>query len=201
MTEETASRSRMLALREERRAMQEGYVFLDEKCLVLAGAMLRELREQEQICQALAPLERQAAQSLRRALSRHGLQGLQCYPPGDLPGSMIEVQRRSLLGIALEEASLQGEPPVCEQPVYDSPEARSCRAAHVALIRSLVALAARAANIERLYREYRRTMRRAHAIQDVLLPEVSRAASGMEAYLEEQEREEALWARRGFRRG
>ena len=37
----TPTRSVVLDLKDERRAMHEGYVFLDEKCLLLAGEMLR----------------------------------------------------------------------------------------------------------------------------------------------------------------
>ncbi len=43
MTDITPTRGIALELNDERRAMHEGYVFLDEKCLLLAGEMLREL--------------------------------------------------------------------------------------------------------------------------------------------------------------
>ena len=39
----TPTRSAALDLRDERRGMQEGYGFLDEKCLLLAGAILMAL--------------------------------------------------------------------------------------------------------------------------------------------------------------
>ena len=40
----TPTRSAALDLKDERRAMQEGYTFLDEKCLVLAAEMLGRAR-------------------------------------------------------------------------------------------------------------------------------------------------------------
>ena len=39
----TPTRAVALELQDEQRAMHEGYVFLDEKCLLLAGEILREL--------------------------------------------------------------------------------------------------------------------------------------------------------------
>ena len=198
MNEVTPSRSNLLALKEERRVMQEGYVFLDEKCLLLAAAILRELHAYDSLCARLRAVQAEASAALRGAFRRHGVQGLQCYPAGEWPASAVAITQRSLLGVVLQEASLQGAPDEGGVPMHDSPEARSCRSVHQQLARGLVELAAHAGNLERLYREYRRTMRRAHALQDVLLPEVGRSASEMDSFLEEQERDEALWARRGI---
>ena len=196
MNDVTTSRSNLLALRDERRAMQDGYVFLDEKCLLLAGAMLHELRQYEALLVEVRRLQEISRGALRQALMRHGLQGLQCYPPLAQPG--LSIKHRSLLGIPLQEGVLvSGEGPK-SRPVYLSPEAEGCRAAHGMLLERLAELAALSGNLERLYREYRRTMRRAHAIQDVLLPEVSSVAAVMETTLDEQEREEMQWARRGL---
>ena len=80
MSDLTATRSTAIALADERQAMREGYVFLDKKCLLLAGAMLRELRRFDEAKRRLAALQSQAAAALAAALRRHGLQGLQCYP-------------------------------------------------------------------------------------------------------------------------
>ena len=199
MNEVTPSRSNLLALKEERRVMQEGYVFLDEKCLLLAAAILRELRAYDELCVRLRAVQDAAGAALHAAFKRHGVQGLQCYPAGEWAPSAVALTQRSLLGVALQEATLDGAPDGTAVPMHDSPEARACRSIHEDLARGLVELAAHAGNLERLYREYRRTMRRAHALQDVLLPEVGRSASEMDSFLEEQERDEALWARRGIR--
>ena len=196
MSELTPSRSAVIALREERKAMQEGYVLLDEKCLLLAGAMLRELRTYETLLAELRALQEEAPAALRDAVTRHGLQGLQCYPALILPGDAVRIRRRALLGIALQDAALEGAPAAVAPPVDPSPEAEICRALHVKMLEKLVALAAHSGNLERLYREYRRTARRARALQDVLLPEVSGMVREFEARLEELEQDEASWARR-----
>jgi len=80
--------------------------------------------------------------------------------------------------------------------VNASPEVRDCRAAFAALLAAAVALAAVSGNLERLSREYRRSVRRARALQDVLLPELGRSIHGIETRLEELEQEEAVLMRR-----
>jgi V/A-type H+-transporting ATPase subunit D len=52
-------------------------------------------------------------------------------------------------------------------------------------------------NLERLQLEYRRAVRRARALQDVLLPELDRSIGEIEARLEELEQEDAIWMRAG----
>ena len=196
MSEITPSRSAVIALREERKAMQEGYVLLDEKCLLLAAAMLRELRAYETLLAELRALQEEAGTALRNAVTRHGLQGLQCYPALVIPENAIGIHRRKLLSVALQDAALEGAPAAVALPVDPSREAETCRAAHVKVLEKLVTLAAHSGNLERLYREYRRTARRARALQDVLLPEVNGTVREFEARLEELEQDEASWARR-----
>ena len=45
MSDANPTRSAVIEMKDERRAMHEGYVFLDEKCLLLAGEILRELEQ------------------------------------------------------------------------------------------------------------------------------------------------------------
>ena len=54
------------------------------------------------------------------------------------------------------------------------------------------ALAAVSGNLERLSFEYRRSVRRARALQDVMLPELDRSIGDIESRLEELEQEDAV---------
>ena len=65
MSDLTPTRSVVLELKDERRAMHEGYVFLDEKCLLLAGAILRELARYGELRHALETAHEGAATALR----------------------------------------------------------------------------------------------------------------------------------------
>jgi V/A-type H+-transporting ATPase subunit D len=195
VSELTPTRSAVIALSEERRAMHDSYVFLDEKCLLLAQAMLRELRAYERLSAALEEALGEAANALRGALARHGLDGLQRYPAADPGGASLAVTRRPLMGVQLQEAALgaAGDPSL--EPVNPSPEAEACRTAHAKATSLAAQLAALSGNLERLHREYRRTVRRVRALQDVLLPEIDRGIYEIETGLEELERDEAVWLR------
>ena len=195
MSDLTATRSVAIALAEERQAMQEGYVFLDEKCLLLAGAMLRELRRYDEASAKLRLLQSQAATALAAALRHHGLQGLQCYPASPQEAIALEVQQRLLLNVPLLDASARREPVATPEPAYVSPEAEDCRAAFSVLAQQLMVMAAMSGNLMRLYREYRRSVRRVRALQDVLLPELDGDMKEVETQLEELERDELLGAR------
>ena len=174
MSEFTPTRSAVIGLKEERRAMQEGYVFLDEKCLLLAAAMLRELRRYEQAGIALKALLAEAGTTLAASVRRHGLQELQCCTaPGSAPVS-LQTRQHSLMGVALVDATATRETLEVTEPVYPSPEVGACRDAFAALTAHLAQVAAIAGNLERLHREYRKSVRRVRALQDVLLPELDR---------------------------
>lgn len=194
MSEATPTRSAVRELGEERRAMREGYAFLDEKCLLLAAEILREIKRYEALMADFRPAQRAAEQALRAAVARHGLQELECQPAGRLEAAALGRTRHGLMGVVLQSAELSG-PLLAEEAVSASPEAASCRETHDAIVRLAVRLAAVCGNLERLRREYRRTVRRARALHDVLLPETERTLHDLEARLEELEQEEAVWVR------
>jgi V/A-type H+-transporting ATPase subunit D len=195
VSEVTPTRSTVIALAEERHAMQDSYVFLDEKCLLLAQAMMKELRSYQRLSAELRAASVEAAAALQGALARHGLEGLQCYPATDSAGSAPAVKRRRLMGVVLQEAALDLAGKSRLEPVNPSPEAEACRVGYARVTRLAAGLAAITGNLERLYREYRRSVRRVRALQDVLLPEVDRTIYEIETSLEELEREEAVWLR------
>ena len=134
--------------------------------------------------------------ALRAALARHGLEGLQVQPPAGQADSTLRRDGRSLMGVRLQEASWCAADEPAAPAVHPSPEARACRAAFAALLAAAAPLAAVTGNLERLSQEYRRSVRRARALQDVLLPELARSIHGIELRLEELEQEEAVMMRR-----
>jgi V/A-type H+-transporting ATPase subunit D len=197
MSDVSPTRSAVLELQDERRAMHEGYVFLDEKCLLLAGEMLRQLEAHDALRRRLQALHEQATAALAAAVARHGLHGLQVYPPTDLGAASVPVRARALMGVRLQEASLDaGEAPAADA-VDRSPEAEACRRAYAALLAAAAELAAVTGNLERLSLEYRRSVRRARALQDVMLPDLDQTIADIDGRLEEAEREDAIWMRQG----
>jgi V/A-type H+-transporting ATPase subunit D len=190
------TRSAILELKDERNAMQEGYDFLDEKCMLLAGEMLRELALYDSLQRAFRACYAEAVAALRSAIGRHGLQGLQIHPGADLSEANMRTASRLLMGVRLQEAELRtGDISLAMAP-NPSPEATSCRRAFLEVLTRAAAPAAVSGNLERLYLEYRRATRRARALQDVLLPELEQTLAEIEARVDELEQEDALGMRR-----
>jgi V/A-type H+-transporting ATPase subunit D len=199
----TPTRSAALELKDERRAMQEGYAFLDEKCLVLAAGMLAELERYTEAARSFGAAGAAAATALAAAVTRHGFDAVEVLPPGpDEPGTLA-VSRRTLMGVPLVEARWQPAAAAAAGSAaggsaagsVSSPEAAAAAAAFAALVAQGATLGALAGNLERLSREYRKSMRRARALSDVLLPELDRTVADIETRLEELEQEDAILLR------
>ena len=180
--------------------MHEGYVFLDEKCLLLAGEILRQLALHAQLQRAADAAQQAALVALQAAVARHGLQGLQVYPAASLDDGPLMLQSSSLMGVRLQQGRWPAAAGAAAPAVDASPEAEACRQAFAAVLAASTPLAAVAGNLERLSAEYRRSVRRARALQDVMLPELDRALVDIEGRLEELEQEDAVWMRQGAQR-
>ena len=197
MADVAPSRSAILELRDERQAMVEGHAFLDEKCLAIAAEIVRELARYLALEAELLGASRGAARALQAAIGRHGLAELQLYPVQSDGPRHLEVSTRPVMGVKIAEATLAGErsPPL--PPDWGSPEAGACAAAFAGLLALAPQVGAAAANLERLSEEYRRSIRRARALDDVLIPEAARELAAMETGLEDLEREDAIAMRLG----
>lgn len=198
MSDVSPTRSAVIELKDERRAMHEGHIFLDEKCLLLAGEILRELERYDQQQRNFLALNKVALAALQAAVARHGLQGLQVYPPAGLASAELHIATRSLMGVRLQQAQWMAGAAGGSGSVQPSPEARACQLAFAEVLARATELAAMSGNLERLSREYQRAVRRARALQDVMLPELDRSITDIEGRLEELEQEDAIWMRQGI---
>ncbi len=198
LADRSPTRAALLELGEEQRVVAEAYEFLDEKRLLLAAELLRQLDLYETLLGEIETLGRSARQQLVAAVQRHGLQELSVYPAAPLEGARIDMQQRNVMGVTLVEARLVkpesgGRAPwTASQP---SPEAEHCRAAFASLLPQLTILAGISGNLHRLLVEYRRTERRARALENVILPEIGQALAQMSSYLEEMDLEDAIRVR------
>lgn len=190
------TRSTLLELREERQIMQEGYRFLDEKRLLLAAEILRQLGRYEEHMAQFRALQQQATETLRAAVGRHGLEALSLYPSAP-PAGPAEPRRYSFLGVPLLESADDADPPLPETvPAEDpSPQARRCAEVFHRLLLRARDLALLSGNLHRLIDDYRRTERRARALEDVLLPETQAAIRDLEERLDDLDQEEAIRVR------
>ncbi len=190
-----ATRSAYLEFREERNGMQEGYRFLDEQRLILAGELLRELAACDTLQLTFDALYHKAVAALKSVLRGHGLEELALYPALQADKTRIESTSQQVLGIDLVQARLLMDGVRTPLGVRPSMEVEHCRGLFTQVVEHGVELAARQANLQRLWNTYSHVSRRARALEDMLLPEVERKLRDIDASLEEQDREEAIRVR------
>lgn len=200
MAEIIPTRGAALALAEEKRFIETGYEFLDEKRMLLAATLLEELAAWRAARAAYDAAMAAAVAALKAALARHGFEALARYPAGAGQGEGMDFASRNFLGLGLLEPPDAAWHPPAPQAALDASEAaEACRAAFAALVPHAMRVAARAANIRRLIREYRATERRARALENVILPETAASLAAITEYLDESDQEEALRIRNARR--
>jgi V/A-type H+-transporting ATPase subunit D len=195
--QQAPTRSAILELRAERVVVSEAYDFLDEKRLLLAAELLRQLEDHDRLQHDFEALRQQAVTALVRAVSRHGLQGLELYPAADIGEARFSTVISNFMGVLLADTGLQlrdGDSGAA--PANPSPEARACQALFRELLMRASELAGVSGNLHRLLTEYRLTERRARALENVILPEIEQTLKVMTTHLEELEFEDAVRVRR-----
>jgi V/A-type H+-transporting ATPase subunit D len=197
-----ATRVALLELRDERRLVQEGYELLDEKRVMLAAEILRQLRMHTALQIQLRDHELSARTTFTAAVATHGFDDVTVARPRALDCALLRQDRRSFLGIVLTEARLDVPAPVPGSVVLPpTPELRACATAFRQVAMDYVALAACAGNLRRLIREYVRTERRARALENILLPEIDSSLRFVEEQLDAVDQEEAVRVRNAGRAG
>jgi V/A-type H+-transporting ATPase subunit D len=195
-----ATRVALLELRDERRLVQEGYELLDEKRVMLATEILRQLREHNALQRQVREHEAAARAAFCAAVEAHGFDDLTVAPPWPLDAALLRRDRRRFLGLGLVEAHLDiPEGAGTAQLPQATPELRACARAFRQVTIDHAALAARAGNLRRLIREYVRTERRARALENVLLPEIDTSLRFVEDQLDAVDQEEAVRVRNAAR--
>jgi len=185
------SQSLLMQLRDERGIIFEAYEFLDEKRMLLAAELLRQLEIFEELKRAYMALQEQAKMSLNSALGKHGLHGLQVYPAYDFHDREMAISKRHFMGVGLLETHLlPAASTVSVTPSMPSAEADHCRELFLELLESGTLLAGISGNMQRLSKEYQRTERRARALENVVIPELEQDLRKMTGQLEEQDQEE-----------
>jgi V/A-type H+-transporting ATPase subunit D len=186
------TRVAFLELQDERRLVKEGYELLDEKRILLASQIRRQLQRLRQLSDESRKLEEAAIEALRAALRLHGLDELSVYPPLSLADDRLEIRNGPrLFGLQLIEARLEESPPKdAERAANPTPGARDLAFTYRELLKILIERLSYEINLRRLVREYVRTERRARAIENVLLPEIEAGLKIVGEQLESADLEE-----------
>ena len=190
------TRAAVLELKSEHVVVGEAYDFLDEKRLLLAAELLRQLAEYDRLLQELEALRQQAVGALVHAVSQHGLQGLSVYPATAIETGLFETTTRNFMGVVLADTHLQlPEDSSAVAAACPSSEARACQVVFRKLLGVSSQMAGLSGNLYRLLVEYRLTERRARALENVILPEIEQMLNVMTTHLEELEFEDAVRVR------
>lgn len=193
MSDLIPTRGTALALAEEKNLIETGFGFLDEKRILLATNLLRELKEWQQVLNEYRIESESAANALKSAVWRHGLEGIQLYPAPRLDAGTIAMRVTNYLGVKLaSEPDLNWPVEPVIGAVDSSAQAEDCRQAFAKLVSLAARIAVKQSNIARLIKEYRATERRARALENVLLPEATAALRKITDYLDEADQEEAI---------
>lgn len=197
MAEQMLSRAALLQLRRDHAVIDQGYRFLDEKRIALAQELMRGLAEHSRRLAEFSAANARARAAMAAALERHGLEGLQVYPPTSPDAWSLRRVERTFLGLRLSgEVELARERvSAAAQSSVPSAAAERCADVFAELCRLAAPLAALQSNLRRLAEDFRRTQRRVRALENVILPEVRADERHMEALLEELEQEELVRAR------
>lgn len=210
MQNKPVSRAGLLELRNERRVVEDGHRFLDEKRALLAHAVLERLAAFETGLGTFGDNERRAHDALEAAVGAEGLEALQLRAPAASMERRLSRRTTSFLGIAVvEDASLQEDAAARDkadasrapQDMPPSSEVEACARRFADLIPEALPLATELGNLLRLMREFQRTQRRVRALEKVVLPELRSDERRMEEALEEVEQEDALRVRLSRGRG
>jgi V/A-type H+-transporting ATPase subunit D len=194
----TPTRAAVLELKQEQTVVNEAYIFLDEKRLLLASELLRQLRDYQQLNKNIEILHTQAKAAMQSAVMFHGLDGLQVYPAASLEASVFKHSTRNFMGVTLVETmvetGLSAEDFKETGTTASNPSgiAEYCRKLFCEIIESSAVLAGISGNLYRLLREYRLTERRARALENVILPEIEQNLREMSLHLEELDLEDAV---------
>jgi V/A-type H+-transporting ATPase subunit D len=195
-----ATRVAFLELQDERRLVREGYELLDEKRMLLATEIMRQLRRHRELQEQLDALARGAREALDAAVDACGFDDLTVQPKRSLDGHALRADEGQFLGITLLAVSLEEPGPGSEPPALQPfPEVRAGADAFQRLLAGHAAAAACAGNLRRLAREYARTERRARALENVVLPEIDVSLRYIEEQLDALDQEEALRVRNAAR--
>jgi len=194
--QQSASRGQLQELRDEQKVVREGFEFLEQKRMLIAAEIMRELRRHQALYQAFSASHADAITALGRAIGFHGLEGVQVYPPRPFADGSLSFAERRFLDLRLIDAETQGAAVDRSRPAeLPSIEAELCAEAFRMLIDGAARMAAIATSIARLLEDYRKTERRARALENVILPEIDDTVKDFEDQLEAMDQEDAIRVR------
>lgn len=199
---QSASRARLLDLREERAGAQRGRDVLEQKLELLRRALHRRTSLRDERRTALAAALSTARAALWETQVELGRATLESAALAQPPWGSLELAHASLAGVELPHlvARFQAFRPHWGVGGTAASLDRA-GASFAAALPALVAAAEEEAAVANLRRGLGKTARRLNALEKAILPELDRQIRAVAAALEEDERDESLRRERWMKGG
>jgi V/A-type H+-transporting ATPase subunit D len=178
----------------------KGARLLRGKREVLAGEFFRLMREVVEGRERLDAALLAAGRALVVARAREGRAGIESLAAAGAREVPVEVTHRRVWGLPLPriEAPRLSRGPAARggSPAGTSSSVLDAARRHEEALEVLLAIASRELHLRRLGEEIRDTSRRINALEQLLVPRLSREAARVEAVLDERSREDAVRLKR-----
>jgi V/A-type H+/Na+-transporting ATPase subunit D len=192
------SRVALLELKDERRLVEEGFELLDEKRVLIAARIRRELERHRRLAREFEARHGRIRARFASAIASHGLDELDCMPGASCETSRLELVPDRFLDIELLEVDVAAGAFALEhEPLVPAPLVHDLAHLEHQAIECAARLAASEVSLRRLLHEYVRTERRARALENILMPEIRGTQRFVEEQLDGLDQEEAVRVRRG----
>lgn len=200
MSRAPATRMGLLEVRARLGLAGKGARLLRGKREVLAGEFFRLMREVVEGRERLDAALLAAGRALVVARAREGRAGIESLAAAGAREVPVEVTHRRVWGLPVPriEAPRLSRGPAARggSPAGTSSSALDAARRHEEALEVLLAIASRELHLRRLGEEIRDTSRRINALEQLLVPRLSREAARVEAVLDERSREDAVRLKR-----
>jgi V/A-type H+/Na+-transporting ATPase subunit D len=180
------TRSELLRTKKRIKLAKKGHELLKRKqdsLIIEFFKLLKEIKEQQE------QLQGQYGRSLRMMSEARALESdlrIRAASLAVQEAAPVQLQVKNIAGVKVPVITATRE---SEQPIYDSIMLQDVGSAFLEVVHLITALAAKETALRKILLEIKKTKRRAHALQHILIPQLEGAKSHIQFELEERERE------------
>ena len=192
-----ATRSRLIALRQQQSAARLGHELLDRKREAILRELLQRTGRRDRQRELVRREGEEAWRGVAGAVADIGVRAFNAAALAQPPSASVERQQTSVVGVVIPRLIARVS---AFTPQYGfggtsaSLDAAGVSCTHV--VADLVTLAEEEEAVRRLRSALRKTVRRLQALEKIVIPALNREASAVGAALEEEERDESFRRKR-----